>query len=167
MDMPTTNTLWIIISPSVYVDIINERKVMLYDTQVQTYMISESQKMVGLVQRLYEPANMGALPYSEDAISNDADITQAFNRGILFLKDISDGGRPINLLPYINLQTDLDCTNDEKEERLRTMGNKMRFLSGVHIYLNCKLRDSQQHTMVAFRNRSHRQHPVPPYYLNT
>lgn len=165
MDMPTTNTRWIIISPSVYVDIINERKVMLYDTQAQTYMISESQKMVGLVQRLYEPANMGALPYSEDAISNDADITQAFNRGIFFLKDISDGGRPINLLPYINLQTDLDCTNDEKEERLRTMGNKMRFLSGVHIYLNCKLRDSQQHTMVAFRNRSHRQHPVPPYYL--
>ena len=165
MNMPTTDTRWIIISPSVYVDIINEAKAMLYDTKTQTYLISKSKKMVGLVQRLYEPANMGALPYNESLLNDDADISQAINQGMLFLKVISDGGRPINLLPYINLQTDLDCTDDEKEERLKTMGNKMRFLSSVHLYLNCKLRDSQHHSITIFRNKSCRQYPVPPYYL--
>ena len=165
MDMPATDTRWIIISPSVYVDIINEGKAMLFDTKTQTYFISRSQKMVKLVQRLYEPANMGALPYNENLLNDDDDIRQAIDRGILFLKNISDGGRPINLLPYINLQTDLDCDDKEKEERLKTMGNKMRFLSSVHLYLNCKLRDSQHHSMTIFRNRSYRQYPVPPYYL--
>ena len=163
MDKVIKETTWLVISPSVYVDIINNKEILLYDTNTGKHLVSESVEFVRTIRDLYFAPNMGSLPLQQVTCVNNDNFKEALAKNMLLLKVTRGGEKPINLLPILNLQTDLDCNNEEKEKVLLTMGNKLRFLSGINVYLNDKKMDKLSPSTYHYRNRIHRQYSLPLY----
>ena len=57
MDKVIKETTWLVISPSVYVDIINNKEILLYDTNTGKHLVSESVEFVRTIRDLYFAPN--------------------------------------------------------------------------------------------------------------
>lgn len=163
MKRAVLNNKWLIISPAVFVDFVNEHTILLYNTKNGYYVISHDSKLISLVTLLYQPKNSGVINASTLENYTSSDIELTLNGGLIYVTDAAGGKKPINYLPILNLQKDLD-KYDEKgiDGRLQIIGSKLRFISGVYITLSYANNDMRGE-LCRFRNIAATQHPCPLY----
>ena len=154
---------WLIMSPSVFVDMVNEHTILLYDTKNGHYLISHDNKLISLVTILYKPQNLGVVNAEILADYNSVDIDEALEKGFIYTKNMTNKYKPINFLPILNLQKDLEKEDENGiKGRLQIIGSKLRFVSGVYITLDYAVSNNDE-KLFQLRNIAATQHPCPSY----
>lgn len=84
-------------SPNVFVDIINDSLILLYNTNGGIVKISRDEKLINLIKMLYTPINLGVVKYEILDKYKSRDIDWALKNGVIGI-DESDV-KPIICLP--------------------------------------------------------------------
>jgi pseudo-rSAM protein len=115
-----------------------DNKILLYNTKTGEYMETDSLIGCRLIDDVYKPENLGTINLTGIYLENDEAINVVNN---IIKRDFgrvinveSDMPEPINLLPILNLQDDVDRLKGDKEHN---MGEKsLYYLNELNIYLN-------------------------------
>jgi len=126
---------WLYISPKVYCCIKNEH-ILLYHTQTGAYIESDTKEIIALIQELHQKHNLGAVCIEEKQLSVVpyksfvAEFCEKDMGGLI------DGAqeKPIQLMPVLNLQRDIEKLQKDKE-RL-TGEDVLHYLLELNIYVN-------------------------------
>ena len=157
---------WLEISETVFVDQINEKKMMLYDTDSGKWILSTDICFIEFINELYKSCNLGAIPVIDiGTVRYSKDFLKAKKNNMIKEKAYPVDIKPYVLLPILNLHKDLTKTeNYTIQERIGLIARKVKLLTEVNIYLSesicCMNRSSH---LIAFRNEIFRQH-LTPYY---
>lgn len=150
-------------SHSVFVDFTNENTIFLYNTKNGEYLISHDCKLISLIKLLYQPKNLGVVDASFLYNNLSEDVSYAMDKRLIYLIDATDKGKPVNYLPILNLQMDLDRYDENGVEgRLKIIGSKSKFISGVYVSLS-HARCDNNIELCHYRNIAAKQHPCPKY----
>ena len=161
MMLDSQHTKWLTMSPNVFVDIIDDSLMLLYNTHGGIIKISRDKKLINLIKILYTPINLGVVKYEILDKYNSLDTDWALKNGVISIEE-SDV-KPIICLPILNLQKDLNKFNDnEIESRLQLIGSKLKYISGAFIRLS-NMRDKDNPLLRRLRSIAATQHPCPSY----
>lgn len=151
--------IWLTLGQDIFVDVL-DGGVMLYNTRQGNYFYSEDKKMLDIVEKIYLPENLGVIPYEK---SYDGLIDKVIDDGFLTICFRNNSIRPINLLPQLSLQKDLERNGGEKfiDESLSRLGNKLYYLSGLYVSLDCGI--TQDDVCAKYRNVAALQYPCVKY----
>lgn len=165
MMLDSQQTKWLTMSPNVFVDIIDENLIFLYNTHSGISKISRDAKLIYLIKELYTPSNLGVVKYDILDKYYSLDIDWALKNGVISIEERDV--RPIILLPILNLQKDIDKFNDNGiESRLQLIGSKLKYISGAFIRLS-NMRDKENSPLKRLRSIAATQHPCPSYEVST
>ena len=95
------HTKWLTMSPNVFVDIIDDSLMLLYNTHGGIIKISRDEKLITLIKVLYTPKNLGVVKYEIFDKYNSLDTDWAIKNGVISIEE-SDV-KPIIFLPILNL----------------------------------------------------------------
>ena len=161
MKQSSKNISWLAISPSVFVDFIEDQTILLYDTHSGKNKISHDRQLIDLVRTLYLPVNLGVI--EDNSSSKSADTEWTLHNNILSYIETQSETKPVNFLPILNLQKDLDRYDENGiNGRLQLMGSKLKFISGVYIRLSCN-ESTDTPLKTELRNLASTQYPCPSY----
>ena len=159
--LDSQHTKWLTMSPNVFVDIINDSLILLYNTNGGIVKISRDEKLINLIKMLYTPINLGVVKYEILDKYKSRDIDWALKNGVIGI-DESDV-KPIICLPILNLQKDINKFNDNGiESRLQLIGSKLKYISGAFIRLSNMI-DKGNSLLKRLRSIAATQHPCPSY----
>lgn len=159
--LDSQHTKWLTMSPNVFVDIIDDSLMLLYNTHGGIIKISRDEKLINLIKILYTPINLGVVKYEILDQNNSLDTDWALKNGVISIEE-SDV-KPIIRLPILNLQKDINKFNDnEIESRLQLIGSKLKYISGAFIRLS-NMRDKDNTLLRRLRSIAATQHPCPSY----
>lgn len=156
------HTKWLVMSTTVFVDFVGESTIFLYDTLNRFNRISHDKNLISLIRLLYQPKNLGVVSYKELNRFASFDTKWALNEGIIRVVNIEGPRKPVNYLPILNLQKDINRNNDSIDERLQLIGSKSRYISGIFIKLS-NVSDCRNSEVIRLRNIAASQHPCPSY----
>ena len=126
---------WLYVEPHVYCNS-KHGQIILYNTKSTNYLESADEKIVALVQELYQKQNLGALFFDGVKLTEEpykSFITEFCEKGMGGLVD-SAHEKPIQLMPALNLQRDVEKL---KMERERSSGeNVLHYLLQLNLYIN-------------------------------
>jgi pseudo-rSAM protein len=141
--MKTEETrFWFTLSKDVYVSFNSPEQLLLYNTSNGHSLIVSNSKCIELIKKIYEPSNLGVI-YLEN-IELDKDISEflvnliSLGIGLKTNKSINPK-KPINLLPILNLQNDIEKLKLNGEDHL--IGDHISdYLTSLSIFINtaCK-----------------------------
>lgn len=126
--MKLISSSWLLLKKSLFVDFISEDAVSIYDTESNTFMFTIEKKFIGLIHKFYIPENLGCIELNYAIVSDD--FEKAKSLGYIYVVEAAK--RPINLLPILNLQSDLQRNGDLKQ-RISLLGSKLALISGIRI----------------------------------
>lgn len=152
--------IWLTISSKVFVDFLDAGRLLLYNTDNGDMFCSTDKRLHEVVSRIYSPENLGVIPY-ESSMSQV--VGESVRKGFLVVLKKTTSVKPINLLPILSLQKDLECSasNQNSDGKYSLLGNKLYYLSGLYISLdNCTVTDD---AMACFRNKACLQYPCACY----
>ena len=147
--------VWLIISPEIFVDFLEGKRLLMYNTSNGKFLYSKDKNLYDIVAKMYLPKNLGVIPYEP---SLEYIVDEAVRRGFFSVRTMSSAIKPISLLPILSLQKDLDRGMDDKYARL---GNKLYYLSGLYVSLDCSV--TKNETLARCRNMASRQYPCACY----
>jgi pseudo-rSAM protein len=134
---------WLYIAPHVYCRIA-EAKILLYNTQTGVSIESKNDKILSLLRLLHEKKNLGAIEGAGELLGQDpyASFVMEFCKkgmGAVVDKEIMPE-KPVQLMPVLNLQRDIDRLQNEKE---RYAGeNVLHYLLELNLYLHSGCRQN-------------------------
>jgi len=159
--LDSQHTKWLTMSPNVFVDIIDDSLMLLYNTHGGIIKISRDEKLINLIKMLYTPINLGVVKYEILDKYNSLDTDWALKNGIISIEE-SDV-KPIICLPILNLQKDINKFDDNGiESRLQLIGSKLKYISGAFIRLS-NMRNKDNSLLRRLRSIAATQHPCPSY----
>lgn len=159
--LDSQHTKWLTMSPNVFVDIIDDSLMLLYNTHGGIIKISRDEKLINLIKMLYTPINLGVVKYEILDKYNSLDTDWALKNGIISIEE-SDV-KPIICLPILNLQKDISKFDDNGiESRLQLIGSKLKYISGAFIRLS-NMRNKDNSLLRRLRSIAATQHPCPSY----
>ncbi len=128
---------WICIYPHVYAINKND-KYFLYNTQNGLASETENEICLSLVKEIYEKHNLGVIElnnkYKNSSVCCNF-IEEVIKKNIGGIEIIqADKGKPIVLLPILNLQRDVDKMKGKDESLIGD--NLLTYLNEINIYLN-------------------------------
>lgn len=129
--MESISSSWMVLKKSLFVDFIKEGLISIYDTEAHTSMLSKDAAFVDLINKFYIPENIGCIE-AHNVIKSE-DFEKAMSLGYIYIVDAKR--RPINLLPILNLQSDLQ-RNGDLHQRISLLGSKLALISGIRIELS-------------------------------
>ena len=147
--------VWLIISPEIFVDFLEGKRLLMYNTSNGKFLYSKDKNLYDIVAKMYLPKNLGVISYEP---SLEYIVDEAIRRGFFSVRTMSSAIKPISLLPILSLQKDLDRGMDDKYARL---GNKLYYLSGLYVSLDCSV--TKNETLARCRNMASRQYPCVYY----
>jgi pseudo-rSAM protein len=124
--------------PSVYFAKAANDKLLLYNTKTGQYIECKSLICCQLIDEIHIPENLGVLELTAKYLCNkevidfiENIVEQDFGK---IVEQYPDMPKPINLLPILNLQDDIDRLRKDEEHDI---GEKsLRYLNELNIYLN-------------------------------
>ncbi|HBZ67977.1 MAG TPA: hypothetical protein DEO70_14175 [Bacteroidales bacterium] len=124
---------WFYLSKDVFISFDKQHRMLLYSTKSGNYLISSGILCVELVKEVYDPKNLGVVELNTKYLTNNEsnDFIEEIQRlklGDKMVK-IPDQPKPINLLPILNLQNDV--------EKLLINGEQFLIGEGISEYLTC------------------------------
>ncbi|MDY0370279.1 MAG: TIGR04150 pseudo-rSAM protein [Bacteroidales bacterium] len=134
--------IWFTLSKDVYVSFNSPDQLLLYNTSNGQSLIVSDSKCIELIKKIYEPSNLGVIDLEN--IKFDKDISEflvnSISLGIGIKSDKSiNPKKPINLLPILNLQNDIEKLKLNGEDHL--IGDQISdYLTSLSIFINtdCK-----------------------------
>ncbi|NLK15447.1 MAG: TIGR04150 pseudo-rSAM protein [Bacteroidales bacterium] len=142
--------IWFTLSKDVYISFNSPEKLLLYNTSNGKFLVVTNSKCIELINKVYEPSNLGVVDI--ETIELDSNILdfldKATSSGIgLTTKKSVCPNKPINLLPILNLQNDIEKLKLNGKEHL--MGHYIAdYLTSLNIFIttdckqNCEYCDS-------------------------
>jgi pseudo-rSAM protein len=138
--MESINCRFSILSHVYYVQ--KNDKALLYNTQTGEHIHTQNTNIIRLLEQMHERQNLGVICITQKTFKQpdiDAFIKESVSKNICAITEKVEGQpKPIQLMPVLNLQRDIERL---KVERERLLGeNTLLYLSDVTIYLNntCK-----------------------------
>ena len=130
-----TNKYWLGILPHVYY-VQKNNKALLYNTQTGEHIHTQNIQVINLLEQMHDRKNLGVICVDEIT----AFIRESVSKNICSITEITDDRlKPIQLMPVLNLQRDIEKL---KQEEGRSLGEDvLHYLSDVTIYINrlCRL----------------------------
>ena len=126
---------WFSILPHVYY-VQKNGKALLYDTQTGENIHTKNVQIINLLELMHDRKNLGVIEVDK-AICNQVDdfIKESVSKNICSITEVIEKqSKPIQLMPILNLQRDIEKL---KKEDGRSLGEGvLHYLSDVTIYLN-------------------------------
>lgn len=142
-----TRNYWFFISKDVYVSSDKKGAMLLYHTKNGDYIEIADLICLDLVNSVYEPVNLGVIVLGSKFTENEhciAFIDTVIEKSIGGIIEIkADIPKPINLLPILNLQNDVDKLIKNGDHNLVGEG-LIDYLTEVNIYINSTCNQSCQ-----------------------
>lgn len=129
--MESISSLWLVLKKSLFVDFIKEDLISIYDTESHTSMLSNDANFVNFIKKFYMPKNIGCIECHHAIKSYDFDKAKSLG----YISVVEAKRHPINLLPILNLQTDLQ-RNGDLQQRISLLGSKLALISGINVELS-------------------------------
>jgi pseudo-rSAM protein len=133
---------WFTLSKDVYVSFNSPDQLLLYNTSNGQSLIVSDSKCIKLIKKIYEPSNLGVIDLENielDKVISEF-LVNSIRLGIGLKTDKSINPRkPINLLPILNLQNDIEKLKLNGEDHL--IGDHISdYLTSLSIFINtdCK-----------------------------
>jgi pseudo-rSAM protein len=129
------NNYWLILKPHIYVDF-KEDGILLYNTKDGGCIETREPEAIQLISDIYKSDNLGVVCLDENRQSQLHDfVKELMDKQMANIEKIrNEEDKPINLLPILNLQQDVEKLK-KRDERL--IGeNIMNYLLELNIYLN-------------------------------
>lgn len=155
--MESNSSSWLVLRKSLFVDFIREDLVSIYDTESHTSMLSHDTNFVDFINTFFIPENLGCIK-RENAIESE-DFEKAKSLGYIYI--IESKKHPINLLPILNLQSDLQRDGNIRQ-RINLLGSKLALISGIRIELSPMIPTASE-----LYNAAERRAAINQYCLNT
>jgi pseudo-rSAM protein len=133
---------WFALSKHVFVSFNDTETILLYHTVKGTYLINSKPECIQLIKDVYNPIHLGviALERKDDNKCINDFIDEIIMHGMGVVIEKTDNlTKPINLLPLLNLQNDIDKLLKNGEQHL--IGENISdYLTGLNIFINgdCK-----------------------------
>jgi len=125
------------LAPHVYYTKNERGSFMLYNTDTGERIESDSISCRNLIERIYEPANLGVIDMEENFMDNETDgfikeiIAKKFGK---IIEQKEGAPQYINLLPILNLQSDMERLKIDKES---SPGEDLiKYLNELNLYIN-------------------------------
>ena len=137
---------WLSILPHVYY-VQKQGKALLYNTQNGENIHTENSQVIDLLEQMHNKKSLGVIGIDETTLYNeniDAFIQESISKNICSINPVIEGQpKPIQLMPILNLQRDVERL--QKEEGRSLGEDVLHYLSDVTIYLNhsCELECKQ------------------------
>jgi len=141
-----TGKYWIGILPHVYY-VQKQGKVLLYNTQNGESIHTENPQIIDLLEQMHDRKNLGVINIDETTCNQssiDVFIKESVSKNICTITEvIADQPKPIQLMPILNLQRDIERL--QKEEGRSLGEDVLHYLSDVTIHINhsCELECEQ------------------------
>jgi pseudo-rSAM protein len=133
----TNKNYWLYIAPYVYC-CIKEKHALLYNTQTGATIESDTREILALLRSLHEKKNMGAVRCEGKKMLQEPYhkfVIEFYEKGMGNWTDTARmPDRPIQLMPVLNLQHDVDKLQKEKERH--TGENVLRYLLELNLCLH-------------------------------
>ncbi len=157
---------WLIIPSSTFCDNVDNKCILLYNTTNGRYVTSGDPKFINLINLLFEPKNHGCIVYETiQGTEYYPIISKALKIEVLQIVNANE--RPFILLPIYNLQRDLEKNLEVGiDKRMSLIEKKLRFLTGINIWLIPLSYTDSDRDKIAYRNYYYRQHCTPIYENN-
>lgn len=133
---------WFTLSKDVYVSFNSPDQLLLYNTSNGQSLIVSNSKCIQLIKKIYEPSNLGVIDLENIELDKDISefLVNSISLGIGLKTDKSiNPKKPINLLPLLNLQNDIEKLKLNGEDHL--IGDHISdYLTSLSIFINtdCK-----------------------------
>lgn len=115
------STFWFTLSKHTYVSFNSQSPILLYNTHNGKTLVVHNSKCLEIVQNVYEPSNLGVIEINPEKLGEQVydfiEKSVALGIGIKMEKTISSN-KPINLLPILNLQNDVEKLASNGENHL-------------------------------------------------
>jgi pseudo-rSAM protein len=158
---------WFTLSKDVYVSFNSPDQLLLYNTSNGKSLIVSNSKCIELIKKIYKPSNLGVIDLENIELDKDISefIVNSISLGIGLKADKSINlKKPINLLPILNLQNDIEKLKLNGEEHL--IGDHIAdYLTSLSIFINTVCNQNCEYCLNYFKqtlfcNRSAVQHSI-------
>lgn len=135
---------WFTLSKDVYVSFNSPVQLLLYNTSNGQSIIVSYSNCIELVNNIYEPSNLGVI--DTENLNLDQEMLDFLDKSIklgigLKTEKFESSKKPINLLPILNLQNDIEKLKHNKEDHL--IGDHISdYLTSLSIFINTDCRQS-------------------------
>ncbi len=126
---------WFCLYQHVYFCCPQENKLLLYNTQNGLYIETNDRINIQLIKDIYEPVNLGAIKVEKEQLISSNFINEIVAKDMGYFIEIKKQvKRPVNLLPILNIQKDVEKLISQNEN---LMGNDIiSYLSELDVYIN-------------------------------
>lgn len=136
--------IWFTLSKNVYVSFNSPKQLLLYNTSNGKSLTVSNSKCIDLVNNIYKPYNLGVIDLENIQLSEDMsdflDKSIKFGIGLKTEKSVSSK-KPINLLPILNLQNDVEKLMISDEDNL--IGDHIAdYFTSVSVFINTDCKQS-------------------------
>ena len=133
------NEYWFSLKSHIYVDFKSE-KVLLYDTKKGNYKDVISEEAINLISQLYKAENLGVVKIDEKMQLKTGIMTfvdEVVSQQMGDLMEVKENmPTPIQLIPILNLQKDIDKLK-KVNENIELLGeNILKYLLEINLYVN-------------------------------
>jgi pseudo-rSAM protein len=131
------STFWFTLSRHTYVSFNSNSPLLLYNTNNGKALDVDCPKCIEVVHKVYEPSNLGVIEIDtgqlDDQVWDFIEKSVTLNIGLIMDKTIKVS-KPINLLPILNLQNDVEKLNSNGETHF--IGNHISgYLTSLTLYI--------------------------------
>lgn len=127
---------WFIIEPYVYLNIVDRKSVLLYNTLDGEYLEFEDEIIINFLEGIYNEENCGVLFLSEEMYKNEQlnDFVKIVREKYMgdIISTSESLGKPIQILPYVNFHCSL---KNRSEYVLFNMDNLSQTLLEVNVHI--------------------------------
>lgn len=148
--------IWFTLSKDVYVSFNSPEQLLLYNTSNGKSLIVSNTNCIDLVKKIYEPSNLGVIDIEnielDQHMSDLLDKSTKLGIGLKTEKSVS-AKKPINLLPILNLQNDIEKLKLNGEDHL--IGDHIAdYLTSISILINTECKQSCEYCANYFKQTS-------------
>jgi hypothetical protein len=153
--MEKSKKYWFYIEPYVYISL-KEQEVLLLNTLDSSTEKSIDKEVIALISSIFEPKNCGVTLLNEQYLQSDKIIQFIKKTQEKYMGDIIEyqtiKQKPIQLLPYINIQNDIKPIKTNKNFVGDNLLNDLRELT---LYINTKCKQSCQNCNSYYKQFRH------------
>lgn len=146
-------SFWFTLSKHTYVSFNSNTPLLLYNTNTGKSMVVSKPACIDIVHKVYAPSNLGVIEIEPQNLDTEAlDFVEksiSLGIGMKMEKSISTS-KPINLLPILNLQNDVEKLISTGETHL--IGDHISdYLTSLNLYIANQCNQSCAHCGEYFR----------------
>lgn len=138
------NKFWFTLYKDVFVSFNSEKTILLYHTINGKSLIVLNDRCIEIVKDIYAPSNLGVIDLESLNLDNEVSyfISETIKLGIALTVEKSiNPMKPINLLPILNLQNDIEKLKNNGEVDL--IGEHIaEYLTSISIFINSECKQS-------------------------